>query len=84
MKNINKININIIHDLAYYLEIDSYLKNYEIYNNYDDFQQKATCCDMIYNKFIDEAIKHDLYIIPDYFHDKKEEIENILKSIEGK
>lgn len=84
MKNTDKININIIHDLAYYLEIDNYLRDYETYNNYGDFQQKATCCHMIYNKFIDEAINHDLYIIPDYFNNKKEEIEKILKSIEEK
>lgn len=80
-KATNAININIVHDLAYYLEINDYLKDYEIYNNCDDYQQKANCCNVIYDKFIDEAMKHDLYMIPDYFNDKKEEIENILQEL---
>ena len=81
-KTTNTIDTNIIHDLAYYLEINDYLKDYEIYNNYDDYYQKAICCNMIYDNFIDEAMKHDLYIIPDYFNDKKEEIKNILQKLE--
>ena len=64
-------NRNKVCNLAEYLEINSYLENYEEYNNllYDD---KARVCLIIYKKYVENYLEEDLYMIPDFFNEEEE------------
>ena len=65
-------NRNKVCNLAEYLEE---------YNNllYDD---KARVCLIIYEKYVENYLEEDLYIIPDFFNEEKEFLKNTLKNFE--
>lgn len=67
-----------LHNLTSYLEIHDYLKKYEEYQD-TDYEDQATICIKIYNHYIDKAIDHDFYLIPDYFGDYENTINDIIK-----
>ena len=73
---------NKVCNLAEYLEINSYLEDYEEYNNllYDD---KARVCLIIYKKYVENYLEEDLYIIPDFFNEEEEFVKNTLKNFEN-
>lgn len=71
------LNTALLHDVTHYLEIHDYLKEYEKYKQMD-YEEMATCCIKIYHAFIEESIKQDLYLVPDFFKEHKNIINKIL------
>lgn len=68
-------------DLTYHLEINSYLLDYESYQDML-FDEKAKRCLAVYEDYVDKAMSKDSYLIPDYFNQEKEKVKEILKKEE--
>lgn len=75
-------NRNKVCNLAEYLEINSYLEDYKEYNSllYDDM---ARVCLIIYEKYVENYLEEDLYIISDLFNEEKDFVKNTLKNFEN-
>lgn len=69
-----------VFNLSYLLEINAYLTGFEDFQEMA-FDQRAIACLLIYNRYTEEAVDRDLYLVSDYIVEKKKEVENILNDV---
>lgn len=69
-----------VFNLSYLLEINAYLTGFEDFQGMA-FDQRAVACLLIYNRYTEEAVDRDLYLVSDYIVGKRKEVENILNDV---